>query len=67
MPKEPCNTGISTELIPNANPMAKNMMPINANGRAKFFLSRAHKIGVLRLVKSVFYYKKEGGVITRYR
>ena len=37
MPKEPCNTGISTELIPNANPMAKNMMPINANGRAKFF------------------------------
>lgn len=34
--RPPCNTGTSTELMPKANPRAKNIMPMNANGIAKF-------------------------------
>ena len=36
--KAPFNTGIKNELIPKANPIAKNIIPTNANGMAKFVL-----------------------------
>ena len=48
IPSDFCSTGTNSELIPNAKPIAKNMMPMNVKGSAKLFVFFVMGVNLLK-------------------